>query len=183
MTPEQLRDILKGHMRFVRRVQGGKRADLRGQDLSGLKLPGINLEHAILAGINLSQCVLTGANFGFTDLFGANFEGADISEANFLRADLRGAKFLGANMKQAVLEDADLRPGSLIAAETHKNRADLADDADRRRPHRCRYHQRRPARSGDDGPGRHVIARGHAANRSVMPAMFGLGLELPSIVY
>ncbi len=103
MRSEQLLDVLKAHIKFVGGKRGGQRADLRGQDLSGLKLPKLNLQNAILAGINLRECVLPEANF----------EEADLSRANFHRADLRGASFHGANMVEAVFEEADLRPGAL----------------------------------------------------------------------
>ena len=69
MTPEELVGMLKKHDRFVRKQQGGERADLKHQDLSGLKLPGIRLQQATLTGINFSRCVLIGANFSDADLF------------------------------------------------------------------------------------------------------------------
>ena len=63
LSAEEFVDILKKHDRFVRRQNGGELADLKHQNLSGLKLPKINLQQATLTGINLSNCVLTAADF------------------------------------------------------------------------------------------------------------------------
>ena len=47
---------------------GGSLVNLAHQDLSGLKLPNINLQRAVLSGANLSRAVLTGADFSHADL-------------------------------------------------------------------------------------------------------------------
>ena len=41
MTPHQLIDLLHSHSRYVARRDGGKRAELVRQDLSGLRLKGV----------------------------------------------------------------------------------------------------------------------------------------------
>jgi hypothetical protein len=53
-TPEEFVDIVKRHDRFVRGMVGGRRADLRFQNLANLRLPRINFQNAALAGANLS---------------------------------------------------------------------------------------------------------------------------------
>ena len=88
MTPEQLRDVLDAHAAFVKGLRGGKRADLRHRDLSGIEFPGVNLEHAVLAGVVFRDSVLTGAKFGLADLFGASFEGLNTSERRPSQANL-----------------------------------------------------------------------------------------------
>ena len=62
------------HQRFIHGQVGGKRAELRFADLSGLRLPKINLSGALMAGINLSHCGLKEADLSFADMFCANLE-------------------------------------------------------------------------------------------------------------
>ena len=52
LTPEEFVDIVKRHGRFVRGMVGGRRADLRFQNLSNLRLPKINFQNATLAGFS-----------------------------------------------------------------------------------------------------------------------------------
>ena len=113
MTPKELVRIILQHRDFLNGKLGGARANLSHQDLSGLKLPNINVEHATLAGAKFRGSVLSGANFRFADLFGCDFSDSDVSGACFDRADMRGVKFRGANLNGASLADADLRPGGI----------------------------------------------------------------------
>jgi len=62
-TPEEFVAIVKRHDRFVRGMVGGRRADLRFQNLANLRLPIINFQNAALAGANLGRAILSGANF------------------------------------------------------------------------------------------------------------------------
>ncbi len=95
--------ILREHARFSTGRPGGKRADLHGADLSGLRLTGIDLRQAKLTGANLSRIDLTSSNLCEADLFGANLSGANLTRTNFEGADLRGARFRGAVLKGANL--------------------------------------------------------------------------------
>lgn len=86
-------------------------ADLRHADLSGSYLASANLKGADLAGANLEGAVLRRADLSGTYLTGANLARADLSEANMVfarltSADLTGAKVLGARMSHADLEGA-----------------------------------------------------------------------------
>ena len=72
MTPKELVRIILQHRDFLNGKLGGARANLSHQDLSGLKLPNINVEHATLAGAKFRGSVLSGANFRFADLFGCD---------------------------------------------------------------------------------------------------------------
>ena len=66
MTSEEIKKVLDLHKKWLNDEEGGKRANLRGADLSG-------------------------ANLRWADLREANLRGADLSGANLLEADLREA--------------------------------------------------------------------------------------------
>ena len=61
MTNDELRKIIEKHKKWLRGMEGGERANLRGADLSGA---------------NLSGADLSGANLRGADLYGANLCGA-----------------------------------------------------------------------------------------------------------
>jgi uncharacterized protein YjbI with pentapeptide repeats len=66
------------------------RAKLQNEDLSGIRLPGINLSQAVLTGINFSRAGLDEAKFAEADLFGCRFPGSrahtrGIYESRFVR--------------------------------------------------------------------------------------------------
>ena len=69
MTPQEFVETLRRHDRFTRGLSGGVRARLVNEDLSGLRLPAINLRDGALAGIDFSGCVLEGADLSKADLF------------------------------------------------------------------------------------------------------------------
>jgi uncharacterized protein YjbI with pentapeptide repeats len=127
-----------------------RETDLRGANLSGIRLDqvalyGAHLEHAdatraVLSRSNLREASLAGATLSEVDLMGAslskaNLEGARLNGANLERADLSGANLRGAdlfesNLKNANLKDADLRGADLsqaILEEAILWRADLQD--------------------------------------------------------
>ena len=76
-----LKQILELHKKWLNDEDGGKRANLRGANLSGSYLRGADLR-----GANLSCADLRGANLSCADL-----RCADLSCANLSCADLRGA--------------------------------------------------------------------------------------------
>lgn len=95
--------------------------------LSGLQMPGANLQDADFvyrelrgadfAGANLARARLQGC-----DLRAATFEGADLTEARFPMADLRGASLRNATLEstsfsQARLEGADFTGSDLSRAD------------------------------------------------------------------
>ena len=59
---EEIKVILEDHDKWLRHVEGGKRADLRWANLSGANLSGANLSGADLIGANLSGADLSGAD-------------------------------------------------------------------------------------------------------------------------
>ncbi len=108
-----------------------KGADLTGANLSGLdlrearlmlvKLNGADLRGVDLQDAYLSWADLRGANLRGSDLRNANFSGARLSGATFRRADIRNASFIEANLKevsfvQAKLQDAKFDWASLFDA-------------------------------------------------------------------
>ena len=82
-TPEQLKEILEQHRRW-----------LAGEGGSGANLSGANLREADLRVADLSGADLRGANLRGANLSGANLSEANLRWANLSGADLRGAKGL-----------------------------------------------------------------------------------------
>jgi len=90
--------------------------DLKSVDLSGRKLPEIDLSRADLANANLSHSDLSHSGFRGSDLINAdlkksNLSRADFSDANLRNADLRSSImivtiFLDTNLSQANWENA-----------------------------------------------------------------------------
>ena len=75
MTPEEIRDVLEKHKRWLDESEGWSeddRANLYGADLFGANLYEANLSGADLSGANLYGANLSGAN-----LSGANLSGAE----------------------------------------------------------------------------------------------------------
>ena len=76
--------------------------DLRGIDLSNLKLVGDDFEHAQLTGARFAHAVLSGDSFAHADLS---------------RADLHGAKLMGVDFAHTVLDGADLSDAFLTGVD------------------------------------------------------------------
>ena len=85
-TPEQLREILDLHAKWLRNDPTGQRANLSDA----------NLTHANLYGANLYGASLTNAS-----LYGANLRNANLTHANLTNASLYGANLTGANLSDA----------------------------------------------------------------------------------
>lgn len=73
LTKEQIDKIIESHGKWLRREDGGSRADLCGADLRGADLRGADLCDANLCDANLCRADLRGA-----DLCGANLCGANL---------------------------------------------------------------------------------------------------------
>lgn len=90
--------------------------ELKGADLTELKLFKVDLSRADLSGADLSKSILHGSNFSWADLSKADFRKANLTGANFDWADFEeadlsqvegfdsitcsGANFSGANFRQ-----------------------------------------------------------------------------------
>jgi len=81
-TAEQLKEILELHRKWMVNEDGGKRANLRGANLSGANLRGANLSGAYLIDADLSYAYLNDANLRRADLRRANLSGAYLIDAD-----------------------------------------------------------------------------------------------------
>ena len=122
MTPDQLKMILSSHEAWLRKQEGGERADLKGADLEGANLTDADLRGANLSRANLKCANLKCANLRGASLRAANLRAADLSGAGLSRADLRAANLTGANLSGANLRYAgacltNLRWANLCGAD------------------------------------------------------------------
>ncbi|WP_283177879.1 pentapeptide repeat-containing protein [Gemmobacter sp. 24YEA27] len=99
------------------KIAVGRKAVLRGADLSGAVLRGADLSGADLSGADLSGAVLRDAVLRGADLSGAVLRGADLSGADLSGADLSGAVLRDAVLSGAVLRGAVLRGADLRGAD------------------------------------------------------------------
>ena len=117
MKPDELKPILEAHKEWWQSGgANGKRAYLRGADLSGADLRGADLSGAYLRGADLRWAYLRGADLRGADLSGADLSGADLRGAYLRGADLSGADLRGAYLRGAYLRGADLRGADLSGA-------------------------------------------------------------------
>ena len=75
MTPKEFVAAINRHQRFLHKQADGVRADLTGQNLSGLRLPNLNFRDAILTDADFRDAVIRGCNFRNAELPGQNFRG------------------------------------------------------------------------------------------------------------
>ncbi len=80
--------------------------DLKGLDLSNIKIDKLNLQAAILSGVNFKNTDLSGAMLAEANLAHADLSYANLRDANLKDADLTGANLTGADLTGACLEDA-----------------------------------------------------------------------------
>jgi len=111
MTKTEIQAVLDAHGKWLRREEGGVRANLSGANLHGANLTDANLTRADLTRANLTRANLTRANL--TD---ANLTRADLTRANLTRADLTRANLHGADLHGANLTRADLTRANLTRA-------------------------------------------------------------------
>ena len=74
-----LRYVLELHKKWLEDEEGGKRADLSGENLSNVNLSNLNLESAVLINTDL-----TGANLSYANLLEANLSGTNLEDTNCL---------------------------------------------------------------------------------------------------
>lgn len=117
-----LLETLTSHYQWQRGEDEGRRADLRGKDLSNLNLIDKDFSDADLSGADLSGSDLTNANFRGANLSNAVLRDTILTSANLQLADLsdadlRGAVLTGAKLTSADLWRANLK-GSIISPHT-----------------------------------------------------------------
>ena len=128
IDPQELAATVKLHYRFIKGLNGGRRAMLMLRNVTKYRLPKINLSNSILAGSSFAGCNLEEADFSTSDLFGVDFSRANLRNAIFVKADLRGATLLGCDFSGADLSGADMRPGALMDAKMKLSKADMTED-------------------------------------------------------
>jgi hypothetical protein len=90
MNAPELKMILELHGKWLRKEDGGARADLTYANLTDANLRGADLTDADLRDANLTYANLTDADLRRADLRGANLTDANLIGADLARADLRG---------------------------------------------------------------------------------------------
>lgn len=95
----------------IRGGGGGRVLALEELHQYGVSLRGVDVDGAFLSGLNLDTADIGRARLGSAYLDSASFRGAIANEVDFSRSDLRGAVFDGAN-----LVDADFRGSQLSRA-------------------------------------------------------------------
>lgn len=120
-TPEELKEIISLHRRWLLGETDGVFGDLSRVRLAGINFSNMNLSHmnfmfANLSGANLSGANLDGVNFMGTNLSGADLGGASLQMATLEGARLNSANLVGANLRIANLRDADLSGANLLRA-------------------------------------------------------------------
>ncbi|HEY3818368.1 MAG TPA: DUF2169 domain-containing protein [Polyangiaceae bacterium] len=88
--------------------------NLTGADLSGIALPGADLEDALMEGCDLSGANLSGARLGRAVLVRANlkearFDGAKMQRANLSKAECTATSFVDCLLKEAFFDGTTLQ--------------------------------------------------------------------------
>jgi len=123
-TNDELKEMLRLHLMWLKSEEGGKRIDISGANLieanlveanlSGARLEGANLIEANLYRARLIETNLYRANLSGARLIEANLSGVNLYRANLVEANLSGARLEGANLYQANLYRARLEGANLI---------------------------------------------------------------------
>lgn len=119
LTQGQLDALVSLHERYLEGRIGGRRANLRKVDISGLNLSYKNLRQADFSGCDMKHMNLAFTNFQEASLYACDLSFSNVIHTNFVRADLRGARIENANLSGADLERADLRGGALTSNGTY----------------------------------------------------------------
>jgi hypothetical protein len=133
--PEQLKEILELHQKWLNDEDGGIRANLTDANLidanlTDTNLAYVNLTRANLAGANLTDTNLTDAYLTGANLYRANLTYANLTDTNLNYANLAYANLTRANLTRANLTRANLYRANLTGADlTRANltRANLMD--------------------------------------------------------
>lgn len=95
VSEQELKDILDKHGKWLRKEEGGERANLALADLALANLALADLRFADLRSSNLRF-----ANLRYADLSSADLHAADISSADLYGAKLRGTNLLMFNFNR-----------------------------------------------------------------------------------
>lgn len=98
--------LLSGRDKLTKNSDG--LVDLKGAELNGFNLSGLNFDYVDLRGAELNGADLSGASLRGAMLQKAEFTGANLSKANLTFSNLAKAKFVDADLCQASLVAADV---------------------------------------------------------------------------
>ena len=117
ISREKLHEILELHQQWLQsNGEKGKKAELKGADLSNFLLYEANLVKANLENCNLRESSLKWANLEQANLEGTILEDSELYETKFLKANLKKA-----NLNNSVLDNADLRGADLENASLNNS--------------------------------------------------------------
>jgi len=83
ITQERLNEIIASHAKWLRREDGGERANLRRANLQGVDLHEADLRDADLRSANLQRANLQEANLNEADLRDTDLQGADLDQTYY----------------------------------------------------------------------------------------------------
>lgn len=113
LTQSELDSLVRLHKRFLEGRMGGRRAHLRGVDLSGLSLNGQDLRQATFVGCLMMHMDLAQARFQEASVYACDLSFSKLDESVFNRADMRGVRIENASLRGADLADTDMRIGAV----------------------------------------------------------------------
>lgn len=112
---ERIRQVIIGHVKWLRKIDGGVNGNLSHMDLSGWALAGVDLRQMNFMGSSLVKANLSNTKLGRANFFMADLEGANLSGADLSQADMRGCILKDCNLTGTILEGADLGRGNVVA--------------------------------------------------------------------
>ena len=104
MTKDQITEAIAEHAKWLC-GKGGKRALLRGSNLSDSNLSDSNLSYSDLSYSNLSGSNLSYSDLSGSNLRGSNLSGSDLSGSNLSYSNLRGSNLSYSNLRGAKIYD------------------------------------------------------------------------------
>lgn len=127
ITYRELVEVLYRHSLYLDRRRGGRQADLRNTDMTGINMvaaayeatgkTAVRLQYAHLENADLSELSMKEAGLDGAFLAGARFCGTFLKGSSFAEADASGADFTKANLVNADFKDAVLKKACFDGAK------------------------------------------------------------------
>ena len=108
------KQVLVDHERYVRRLDGGCKAQFRFANLPDMDLQRRQLKEIEFLGCNLRGSRMALSNFSYSSFYGSDLSHCDLRGSHLVRADMRGSALAGAKLGFANLDGADFRKASLL---------------------------------------------------------------------
>lgn len=102
INPEELKEILEKHRKWLNNQPDGERAFLRHIDLRGADLRGADLRCVNLRGVDLRGADLRDVNLRGVDLRDADLRGADLTDVNFTGTKTWDTNFINVSGKSII---------------------------------------------------------------------------------